>query len=139
MPLQIQSEADIRYRASAYFTPLFELFTPDNGEPSSARWLYWSRMKDVSFWFFLNIASKIKTVKLFIQDQTSHLTVNDPHLLYCFYGFEIKTAQSDIQALFKIMVSSKTEKNPKHFFLEWFRNGIGANSRSLVVNTRKTL
>ena len=50
-----------------------------NEEPSSAWWLYWFQMKDVSFCLEKLFASKIKTVKLFIRDQYSHLVVKALH------------------------------------------------------------
>ena len=50
-----------------------------NGEPSYARWLYWSRMKDNSFCFEKKLGIEHKNNLLFIRDQYSHLAVKAPH------------------------------------------------------------
>ena len=53
-----------------------------NGEPSSARWQYWSLIKDVSFCFEKKLRVKNQSKQLFIRDQYCHLVVKAPHFIF---------------------------------------------------------
>ena len=61
---------------TAKVKPWWNYHLKSNGEPSFARWQYWSRTKDVSFCFEKKLCVKNQNKQLFVPNQCCHLVVN---------------------------------------------------------------